>query len=45
MAVYSDDTINWVQAPSNSGDLAAVLFAPAMYLAVGASGANAVSKK
>src|SRR2546427_3540955 len=45
IAVYSDDTINWVQAPSNSGDLAAVLFAPAMYLAVGASGANAVSKK
>src|SRR6266581_4497493 len=41
---YSDDTINWVQAPSNSGDLAAVLTTPAMYVAVGASGANAVSK-
>jgi len=42
--VYSDDTINWVQAPSNSGDLAAILSTPAMYVAVGASGANAVSK-
>ena len=41
---YSDDTINWVQAPSNSGDLAAILSTPAMYVAVGASGANAVSK-
>jgi hypothetical protein len=42
--VYSDDTINWVQVPSNSGDLAAILSTPAMYVAVGASGANAVSK-
>jgi photosystem II stability/assembly factor-like uncharacterized protein len=42
--VYSDDAINWVQAPSNSGDLAAIFSTPAMYVAVGASGANAVSK-
>jgi hypothetical protein len=42
--VYSDDTINWVQAPSNSGSLAAILFTRGMYVAVGASGANAVSK-
>ena len=42
--VYSDDTINWLQAPSNSGDLAAIFPTPAMYVAVGASGANAVSK-
>jgi len=44
MVVYSDDTINWPQAPSNSGDLAAIIPTPAMYVAVGASGANAVSK-
>jgi photosystem II stability/assembly factor-like uncharacterized protein len=42
--VYSDDTINWLQAPSNSGDLAAIFPTPAMYVAVGASGANTVSK-
>jgi hypothetical protein len=42
--VYSDDTINWLQAPSSSGDLAAIFPTPAMYVAVGASGANAVSK-
>jgi len=42
--VYSDDTSNWPQAPSNSGDLAAIIPTPAMYVAVGASGANAVSK-
>jgi len=41
---YSDDTSNWLQAPSNSGDLAAIIPTPAMYVAVGASGANAVSK-
>jgi len=42
--VYSDDAVNWVSAPSNTGDLAAITFAPAMYVAVGALGANAVSK-
>ena len=42
--VYSDDAVNWVPAPSNSGDLAAITPAPAMYVAVGALGANAVSK-
>src|SRR5882762_9767779 len=41
---YSDDTSNWLQAPSNSGDLAAIISTPAMYVAVGASGTNAVSK-
>ena len=41
---YSDDAVNWVPVPSNSGDLAAITFAPAMYVAVGALGANAVSK-
>ncbi len=43
--VYSDDAINW--SPSSvpgSADLASIIFTPAMYLAVGASGANAVSK-
>jgi len=44
MVAYSDDTSNWLQAPSNSGDLAAIIPTPAMYVAVGASGANAVSK-
>jgi hypothetical protein len=44
VVVHSDDAIKWVPAPSNSGDLAAVTFAPAMYVAVGAAGANAVSK-
>lgn len=44
MVVYSDDTSKWVQAQSNSGDLAAIIPTPAMYVAVGASGANAVSK-
>jgi hypothetical protein len=43
--VYSDDAINWLTTSSGSAaDLAAVIFTPAMYLAVGASGANAVSK-
>ncbi len=43
--VYSDDAINW--SPSSvpgSADLASIIFTPAMYLAVGAAGANAVSK-
>jgi photosystem II stability/assembly factor-like uncharacterized protein len=42
---YSDDAINWLPTSSDStADLAAVIFTPGMYLAVGASGANAVSK-
>src|SRR5712691_11884246 len=45
MVAYSDDAINWLTTSSGSpADLAAVIFTPAMYLAVGASGANAVSK-
>jgi len=45
MVAYSDDAINWAITSSGSAaDLAAVIFTPAMYLAVGASGANAVSK-
>jgi len=45
-AVYSDDAINWSPPSSvpGSADLASIIFTPAMYLAVGASGANAVSK-
>ena len=42
---YSDDAINWLTTSSGStANLAAVIFTPGMYLAVGASGANAVSK-
>src|SRR6266853_652771 len=42
---YSDDAIKWLPTSSDStADLAAVIFTPGMYLAVGASGANAVSK-
>ncbi len=45
MVAYSDDAIKWVTRTSGStADLAAVIFTPAMYLAVGALGANAVSK-
>jgi len=46
--VYSDDAVNWSLSSFPPGspapDLAAIIFTPAMYLAVGASGANAVSK-
>ena len=43
--VYSDDAINWsVSSVLGSPDLASIIFTPAMYLAVGPSGANAVSK-
>jgi len=43
--VYSDDAINWsLSSVPGSPDLASIIFTPAMYLAVGASGANAVSK-
>jgi len=42
---YSDDAINWLTTSSGStADLAAVIFTPGMYLALGASGANHVSK-
>lgn len=45
---YSDDAINWSLSSFPPGspapDLAAIIFTPAMYLAVGPSGANAVSK-
>ena len=45
LVAYSDDASNWLTTSSGSAsDLAAVIFTPAMYLAVGASGANAVSK-
>jgi photosystem II stability/assembly factor-like uncharacterized protein len=45
IVAYSDDAINWLTTPSGStSDLAAITFAPATYLAVGASGANAVSR-
>jgi photosystem II stability/assembly factor-like uncharacterized protein len=51
MVAYSDDAINWSLSsvpvsvpPPPAPDLAAVIFTPAMYLAVGASGTNAVSK-
>jgi len=46
VVAYSDDAINnWLTTSSGSAaDLAAVIFTPGMYLAVGASGANAVSK-
>ena len=46
---YSDDAISWSSVPgfppgSPAPDLASIIFTPAMYLAVGPSGANAVSK-
>ncbi len=41
---YSDDAITWSLSSAGSADLAAITYTPAMYLAVGASGANAVSK-
>jgi len=45
VVAYSDDAINWsLSSVPGSADLAAIIYTPAMYLAVGASGANAVSK-
>jgi len=41
---FSDDGTNWTQASAGSANLTRVLFAPAMYIAVGAAGANVVSK-
>jgi hypothetical protein len=44
--VYSDDAINWSSPSTGPGpaDLASIIFAPALYLAVGAAGANTASK-
>jgi len=49
--VYSDDAINWSLSSvpgfpqgSPAPDLASIIFTPAMYLAVGRAGANAVSR-
>jgi hypothetical protein len=42
---YSDDGLSWsLASAAGSDDLASVIFAPAMYVTVGAAGANAVSK-
>jgi hypothetical protein len=41
---YSDDGLAWTPASAGSADLNAAIFTPAMYVAVGASGANAVSR-
>ncbi len=41
---HSDDGVNWSAASAGSVDLLSVLFAPAMYLAVGAAGTNVVSR-
>jgi hypothetical protein len=43
VVVYSDDGLSWSVA-SSGVDLASVVVSPGMYLAVGATGANAVSK-
>jgi photosystem II stability/assembly factor-like uncharacterized protein len=42
--VFSDDGANWTTASAGSADLAQIVVAPAMYMAVGAAGANVVSK-
>jgi len=41
---YSDDGTTWQLSTAGPADLSAVVFTPGMYVAVGASGANAVSK-
>lgn len=41
---YSDDGQNWTQTTAGPADLTRVLFTPGMYVAVGAAGANVVSK-
>jgi len=41
---FSDDGTNWTLTSAGSANLTRVLFAPAMYIAVGAAGANVVSK-
>ena len=43
-AAFSDDGLSWTVTSAGSSDLTSVLFAPSMYLAVGAAGANAVSR-
>ena len=42
--VFSDDGINWTPTTAGSLGLARVIFTPAMYVAVGAAGANAIAK-
>ncbi len=42
--VFSDDGVNWTAASAGSANLANVVSAPALYLAVGEAGTNAVSK-
>jgi hypothetical protein len=45
MVAYSDDAINWsLSSVPGLPDLASIIFTPGMYLAVGTTGANAVSK-
>jgi len=41
---YSDDGMTWSVTSAGSADLSGVVFTPAMYVAVGATGANAFSK-
>jgi len=41
---YSDDGLNWTETTAGTDDLSRVLFAPGMYVSVGAAGANVVSK-
>jgi hypothetical protein len=41
---FSDDGAVWTQTTAGSSDLRRVLVTPGMYIAVGAAGANAVSK-
>jgi photosystem II stability/assembly factor-like uncharacterized protein len=42
--VFSDDGTSWTTASAGSADLAQVVAAPAIYMAVGAAGANSISK-
>jgi hypothetical protein len=44
VAAYSDDGQSWTTVSTGSDALASALFSPAMYISVGAAGANAVSK-
>jgi photosystem II stability/assembly factor-like uncharacterized protein len=41
---YSDDGMTWPMTSAGSADLSGVVFTPAMYVAVGAAGANAIAK-
>jgi hypothetical protein len=42
--VFSDDGVNWTVASAGSANLAKVVSAPSLYLAVGEAGTNVVSK-